>query len=112
MHNGHSHDFDITDSQFESEVLNSKGLVLVDLWAVWCQPCHMLEPILHELYHENAGKFEMKKLNVDENPETTQKYQVMSIPTVLLFKDGGLVETFIGVQPKGVYENALTKHSA
>lgn len=112
MDHGHSHDFDIMDADFEKEVLKSKGLVLVDFWAVWCFPCQMLEPILHEIYHEMGDKFEMKKMNVDDNPETTKKYQIMSIPTVMLFKDGEIVETFIGVQPKGAYENAITKHSA
>ncbi len=104
-------DLAVTDSLFEEKVLKSKGLVLVDFWAAWCMPCLMLGPIIEEIAHEKKDVVSVMKLNVDENPETSMKYQVMSIPTVILFKDGKPVETFVGVQPKAVYERALEIHS-
>ncbi|MBI2356992.1 thioredoxin [Candidatus Dojkabacteria bacterium] len=101
----------VTDSTFEQNVLNSKGLVMVDFWAAWCMPCLILGPIIEEIAHEKKDSVKVLKLNVDENPQTSMKYQVMSIPTVMLFKDGKPVETFIGVQPKAVYERAVEIHS-
>ena len=100
----------VTDSNFESEVLNSKGLVIVDFWAVWCFPCQMLGPVIEEIASENTN-IKVFKLNVDENPQTSMKYNVMSIPTVMFFKDGKLVETLIGVQPKGVYEGKIKQYT-
>ncbi|HRI05704.1 MAG TPA: thioredoxin [Candidatus Dojkabacteria bacterium] len=104
-------DLAVTDSTFQESVHESKGLVMVDFWAAWCMPCLMLGPIIEEIAHEKKDVVKVMKLNVDENPETSMKYQVMSIPTVILFKDGKPVQTFIGVQPKAVYERALEVHA-
>lgn len=101
----------VTDSTFEQDVLKKEGLVLVDFWAGWCFPCQMLGPIIEEIAQEMKEKVSVRKLDVDTNPQTSMKYQVMSIPTVLLFKNGEIVETFIGVQPKGAYTEAIEKHS-
>lgn len=96
-----------TDDNFQDEVLNSDKPVLVDFWAEWCMPCQMLGPVIEQLGEEMKDKVVVGKLNVDENRQTAANYQVMSIPTVLLFKDGQIVQQFVGVQPKQVYENAI-----
>jgi len=96
-----------TDQNFEQEVLNSQKPVLVDFWAPWCGPCQMMGPIIEELAEELEGKVVVGKLNVDENPQMAQKYGVMSIPTLLIFKDGRVVEQFVGVQPKEVLKQVL-----
>jgi len=96
-----------TDQNFEQEVLSSQKPVLVDFWASWCGPCQMMGPVVEELAEELKEKAEIGKLNVDENPQTAQKYGIMSIPTLLVFKDGQVVEQFVGVQPKEVLKQAL-----
>lgn len=101
----------ITDSNFDTEVLKNSGLVLVDFWATWCYPCVMLAPTIEEIATEMKDKVSVRKMDVDANPTTSMKYQIMSIPTVMLFKNGEIVETFIGVQPKEVYVKAIEKHS-
>jgi len=90
----------LTDSNFQDEI--KEGLVLVDFWAEWCGPCRMLGPIIEELEKEVDG-VKIAKLNVDEAQQTTMKYSVMSIPTVILFKDGQVVETLVGVRPMEAY---------
>lgn len=90
----------LTDKNFEEEVLKSNIPVLVDYYAVWCGPCQIQNPILEEIAKEYEGKVKVGKVNVDENPESPSKYQVMSIPTLLLFKDGKAVKQMIGVQSK------------
>lgn len=100
----------VTDKSFKDEVLDYKGVVIVDMWAPWCFPCQMLGPIIEEIAEENKGKVKVCKLNVDENPQTAQKYQVMSIPMVLLLQNGEVKETLIGVQPKSVYQNIIEKY--
>jgi thioredoxin 1 len=97
----------LTDSNFEAEI--ASGLVLVDFWAPWCAPCRMLGPIIEEVSEEVEG-LTVGKLNVDENPQTAQKFQVMSIPTVILFKDGEAVETMIGLRPKESYIEVIESH--
>jgi thioredoxin 1 len=97
----------LTDSNFKDEV--SSGLVLVDFWAPWCGPCRMLGPIIEEVAEEVEG-VTLGKLNVDENPQTAQEYQIMSIPNVILFKDGEPVETLIGLRPKEAYLEAIQNH--
>ena len=93
-------DMVITDQNFENEVLKSKKPVLVDFWAVWCGPCQMQGPIVEEVAKAMVSKAVVGKLNVDENPRMAQKYGVMSIPTLMVFKDGMVVRQFIGVQSK------------
>lgn len=102
-------DIKITDQNFDSEVLKADKPVLVDFWAVWCGPCRMQEPIIEELAEAMTGKVIVGKLNVDENPQMTQKYQVMSIPTLMIFKDGKMVKQFIGVQSKNTLTGELNK---
>lgn len=95
-----AHPVDITDRSFEGEVLTFPGPVLVDCWAPWCGPCRMVAPILGELASEYAGKLKIAKLNVDENPITASRYNTRSIPTMLIFKGGNLVERIVGALPK------------
>jgi len=100
----------VTDDSFKTEVLDYKGLVLVDFWAPWCGPCRMLGPVIEEIAEEQKDKVKVCKMNVDENMEYPQKYGIMSIPSILLFKNGELVETMIGLQPKDAYIQAIEKH--
>ncbi|MBE6454114.1 MAG: thioredoxin [Alphaproteobacteria bacterium] len=90
----------IVDSQFETEVLNSKGLVLVDFWAEWCGPCRQLLPIMEEISNEMADKVVVCKMNVDEAPQTPASFGLRSIPSLLMFKDGKLVDTKVGLNSK------------
>jgi thioredoxin 1 len=90
-----------TDDNFEQEVLKSDKPVLIDFWAVWCGPCKIIAPIVEELAAEYEGKAKIGKLDVDENQQTSIKYGVRSIPTLLIFKDGNLKDTIIGAVPKG-----------
>ena len=91
----------ITDQSFEGEVLQTKGRpVLVDCWAPWCGPCRMIAPVLDQLAAESQGLYRITKLNVDENPQIASQFQIASIPTLLIFKDGKLIDRLIGVQPK------------
>ena len=91
---------EITKENFEEVVLKNELPVLVDFWATWCGPCKMIGPLVEELSEEMAGKVVVGKLNVDKQPELAMKYQVMSIPTLLLFKNGEIAEKRIGFMPK------------
>jgi len=91
---------ELTDSNFESEVLKSTTPVLVDFWAVWCGPCRMVAPEVEKLAEEKAGVLKVGKLNVDDNRETAVKYSISSIPSLLLFKDGDVVKKIVGAMPK------------
>jgi thioredoxin 1 len=91
---------EITDDNFESEVLQSEKPVLIDFWAVWCGPCKIIAPIVEELASEYDGKIKVGKLDVDANQQTSIKYGVRSIPTLLVFKEGNVKETIIGAVPK------------
>lgn len=98
----------INDESFKNEI--SKGLVLVDFWAPWCGPCKMIAPVLEEISEEMGDQVKVAKLNVDDNQVTTAEYGVMSIPTLLLFKDGEVVEKVIGFQPKENLVEVLSNH--
>jgi len=100
---------EITDSNFH-EIVNREGLVVVDCWAAWCAPCRMISPIIDELAKEYAGKILFGKLNVDLNRRIPMEYQIMSIPTILIFKDGKLVDRLIGARPRRALEAAIIKH--
>lgn len=100
----------VTDDDFEQEVLKNELPVMVDLWAVWCAPCRMIEPSVEKIAQAFKDKLKVVKLNIDENPKTPANYGVMSIPTLLLFKGGELKETIIGAVPQNKIENAINKH--
>lgn len=89
-----------TDQNFSEEVLKSDRPVLVDFWAPWCGPCKMMAPVIEELAKETEGKIKVGKLNVDENPQTAEKYGVLSIPTLILFKKGEVAKTITGFTAK------------
>jgi thioredoxin 1 len=99
----------ISDSNF-NETVTSHSLVLIDFWASWCGPCHALAPTIEELAGEYAGKITVGKLNVDENPTTAERFQVFSIPTVLIMKNGKEVDRIVGCVPRDNIEAALNKH--
>jgi thioredoxin 1 len=97
----------VEDGTWDAEVTRFSGLVMVDFWAVWCGPCQMVAPVVEELATEYAGKLKVMKLNTDENPEIAGRYQVMSIPTILFFKDGKPVEKLVGARPKRQFKEVI-----
>jgi thioredoxin 1 len=96
----------VSDASFESDVLKSDEPVLVDFWAEWCGPCRMVAPVLEEVSGELEGKLKVVKLNVDENPQTAARFNVLSIPMVVLFEGGEPQQAVIGARPKAHYEGA------
>ncbi len=100
---------DVTDQNFESEVLKSGKPVVIDFWAPWCGPCRLLSPVIEELSKEMDSKAKFCKLNTDENPNTAAKYNIMSIPSVLLFKKGEVAATSVGAMPKASLKQWLDK---
>jgi thioredoxin 1 len=99
----------INESDFQKEVLDYQGKVLVDFWAPWCGPCQMLGPIIEEISAEFKDKVKVVKVNVDEAQEISTKYNVSGIPTVIIFKDGKIVDTIVGFRQKQDYINAINK---
>lgn len=101
---------EISDTIFNDEVINSTTPVVVDFWATWCQPCKMLGPVLDELSGELENKARFVKINVDENPVTSNLYKITSIPSVLIFKGGEIVDKMVGFRPKQAVKQIIEKH--
>jgi thioredoxin 1 len=102
----------VTDDSFRQDVLESATPVLVDFWAEWCGPCRMVAPILDDIAKEYAGKLTIAKVNIDENPATPNDYAVRGIPTMMLFRDGKLVDTKVGALPKGQLKDWIASRIA
>lgn len=101
---------EVTDSNFQNEVLKSDKPVLLDFWAEWCGPCKMISPIVEELAKEYDGKLKVGKVDVDSNQQTSMQYGIRSIPTLLIFKGGKVVDQLVGAVPKKVLSEKITKH--
>ena len=101
---------EVTDQEFESDVLKSETPVLVDFWADWCVPCHMVSPVVEEIGQDKAGSMRVAKLNVDDNPTTAQRYGVMSIPTLILFVGGEERARVVGAKPKEAILREIEEH--
>ena len=103
----------VTDSTFHRDVLeNGSQPLLLDCWAPWCGPCRMITPIMEQLAVESEGRYRIAKLNVDENPQTAAQFQIQSIPTMLIFKNGKLVDRIVGAQPKPAIAARLLAHAS
>jgi thioredoxin 1 len=100
----------ISDSDFEASVIQGSKPTLVDFWAPWCGPCRIIGPVIEELASTYDGRAVMTKMNVDDNPETAQKYQVTSIPTLIIFKDGRVVDRAVGALPKGELQKFIDRN--
>jgi thioredoxin 1 len=100
----------VTDDTFEAEVIQSDMPAVVDFWAAWCAPCRMIAPILEEIAEEYDGKLKVAKLDVDQNPQVATQFGIMSIPTMILFKDGEAVERLMGYMPKERLLEKITPH--
>ena len=102
----------VTDSTFDKMVVESEQPVLIDFWAVWCGPCKMIAPVVEEIASEYQGKLKVGKLDVDNNPETSVKFGIRSIPTIMIFKGGEPVDRIVGYQPKQQLLGKLQRHLA
>ncbi|HEY9781870.1 MAG TPA: thioredoxin [Leptolyngbyaceae cyanobacterium] len=100
----------VTDSTFEQEVLNSELPVLIDFWAPWCGPCKMVAPVVEEVATQYDGQVKVVKLDTDQNPQIAKQYSIRSIPTLMIFKGGQLVDTIVGAVPKTTLSTALEKY--
>ena len=100
-------EIEVNDGNFKKEVLDADLPVLVDFWATWCGPCFIVDPFVEEISNEYDGKLKVCKVNVDEAPKTSSEYEIMSIPTLAIFKDGNLVDKIIGAVPKNIIEEKL-----
>ena len=102
----------VTDATFAADVEQSSGLVLVDVWATWCGPCQAIAPVLEQLAAEHAGKLRVAKVDVDSNQQTTMRFNVRSIPSILFFRDGRHVDTVVGAVPKATLVARIQQHLA
>jgi thioredoxin 1 len=100
---------ELSEANFEAEVLRSAQPVLVDFWAPWCSPCRVIAPMVHDLATENAGQIKVVKINVDESSNIAASYGVNSIPTIMIFKNGDVVDRFVGIQPKSRLQDAINQ---
>ncbi len=100
---------EVTDNNFEKEILQSDLPAVVDFWAVWCGPCKIIAPYLEQLAGEYEGKVKIAKMDVDNNPQTPTKYGIRSIPTVIFFKNGKVIDQIIGAQPKAIFQEKVKK---
>ena len=105
-----SYTIHVSDASFEADVLKAAGPVLVDFWAEWCGPCKMIAPALDEIARDLGGKLTVAKINIDHNQQTPKRYGVRGIPTLLLFKDGDLKETIVGLETKDRLAQVINKH--
>ena len=105
-----THPMAVTDDTFPQEIEQHTGLVIVDFWATWCGPCHMVAPIMEQLAGEYQGKVKVTKVDVDANQRTAMRFNVRSIPSILFFKDGRHVDTLVGAYPKPVFEQKIQQH--
>ncbi len=103
---------ELTDANFEEQVINSDKPVMVDFWAEWCGPCRMVGPVVEEMHNEYEGKAVIGKVNVDHNPEVSAKFGIRNIPTVLFFKNGEVVDKQVGAAPKAAYAQKLEAQMA
>lgn len=97
----------VDNSTWEKEVTSAEGLIMVDFWAAWCGPCQMVAPIVEELASEYEGRLKTLKLNTDENPDIAGRFQIMSIPTLLFFKDGKVIDRIVGAAPKKQFKEKI-----
>ena len=105
-----THPVEVTDDTFQQEVEQYQGLAVVDFWATWCGPCHMVAPIMAQLAEAYQGKVKVLKVDVDANQRTAMRFNVRSIPSILFFKDGRHVDTLVGAYPKPAFEQKIQQH--
>jgi thioredoxin 1 len=105
-----THTVAVTDDTFQQEVEQHQGLAVVDFWATWCGPCHMVAPIMAQLAEQYQGKVKVLKVDVDANQRTAMRFNVRSIPSILFFKDGRHVDTLVGAYPKPAFEQKIQQH--